>query len=426
MRTGLVQGLLEEAIAEAHSLPAADVARAHMLVGDVGILARAAAEGRLTHLHLVQFRPVNFMLAEPMSSAREIADAFGKEVFAEFKYDGVRAQIHKLGPEVRIYSRRLEDVTSSFPEVARSAAALAHDFVVDGEIVPFRDGGPLPFQLLQRRLRRVKDFELAAQKAPARFFAFDILLLDGRELFGQPLRKRSERLESVLAGGDLERAQRSAATSESDLERLFRHSRELGYEGLVVKDPESAYTMGRRGAGWVKLKEELDTIDAVIVAAEYGHGKRVGVISDYTFAVRGEGGLKTIGKAYSGLTDKEIESMTENLKRITLKDFGYRRLVRPEIVIEVAFDSIQRSSRHDSGYALRFPRIGREYAGTSRRMTLIQWTRWRASSKLRGSSSMARRTGLALWTGFRSRSPLPDDLIDELHAPLQLGREPSR
>ncbi|TLY17544.1 MAG: hypothetical protein E6K86_01680, partial [Thaumarchaeota archaeon] len=154
-------------------------------------------------------------------------------------------------------------------------------------------------------------------------------------------------------------AERIKVANMEEIARAFARSRELGYEGLVLKDPESVYAMGKRGKSWVKMKEELDTIDTVIVAAEYGHGKRAGVISDYTFAVRGRDGLKTIGKAYSGLTDSEIDSMTERIKKMTIKDYGYRRSVKPEIVLEVAFDSIQESDRHDSGYALRFPRIKR-------------------------------------------------------------------
>jgi DNA ligase-1 len=359
MRTGVVQGLMEEAVAEAYSVPSDVVARAHMLLGDVGLLAKRAALGELGDVRMTQFRPVNFMLAEPMGSPKELAEHFGKEVFAEYKYDGVRAQVHKLGGDVRIYSRRLEEITPSFPEVVAGAAPIGHDFVLDGEIVPFSDGRPLPFQLLQRRLRRIRNFREAAELAPVQYFVFDLLLVDGEELYDLPLTERSRRLDSMLSGAAMVRAERTTARSADDFALCFRRSRDLGYEGLVVKDPDSRYTMGRRGAGWVKLKEELDTIDAVIVAAEYGHGRRVGVISDYTFAVRDGNGLKVIGKAYSGLTDEEIAVMTERLKRITLEDQGYRRTVRPEVVIEVAFDSIQKSARHDSGYALRFPRIKR-------------------------------------------------------------------
>lgn len=359
MRTGLVGGLVEEAIAEAFGLPEEEAARAHMVVGDLGALARAAASGNVSQLKIEPFRPVNFMLAEPMQTASEVAGHFGKKVYAEYKYDGVRAQAHKRGGMVRIYSRRLEDITSSFPEVAGALSLTGEDFIIDGEIVPFSDSRPLPFQLLQRRLRRMERFEEAARNAPVVYFAFDLLLLGAEETVDLPLEQRKEALTRLVAGTSVRIAESKLVRTEKEVESVFRKSRDLGYEGLVVKDPDSVYTMGKRGSDWVKLKEELDTIDAVIVAAEYGHGKRAGVISDYTFAVRDGKSLKTIGKAYSGLTDVEIDEMTRRLKEITIKDYGYRRSVRPEVVLEVAFDSVQKSDRHDSGYALRFPRIKR-------------------------------------------------------------------
>ena len=359
MRTGIVQGLVEEAIAKAYALSRGEVAKAHLLAGDIGILAYRARLGELSKVTMTPFRPLNFMLAEPMATATEIADYFKKPIFAEYKYDGVRAQLHKLGGKVRIFSRRLEDVSESFPEVSRAAASIEHDFILDGEVVPFRDGKPLPFQLLQRRLRRIENFNEAARNAPVEYFVFDILLLDAEEFINRPLRERSIALAGAIRESALIPAERIKVANMEEIARAFARSRELGYEGLVLKDPESVYAMGKRGKNWVKLKEELDTIDTVIVAAEYGHGKRAGVISDYTFAVRGRDGLKTIGKAYSGLTDSEIDSMTERIKKLTIKDYGYRRSVKPEIVLEVAFDSIQESDRHDSGYALRFPRIKR-------------------------------------------------------------------
>ncbi len=359
MRTGLVHGLVEESIAKAFEVPKEDAARAHMLVGDLGVFARAAASHDLSGIRIRQFQPVNFMLAEPLASAEEVAEHFEGTAYAEYKYDGVRAQVHKLGGEVRVYSRRLEEITSSFPEVADAALQIGADFIMDGEVVPFSAGRPLPFQLLQRRLRRQEDFEEAAKNAPVVYFAFDVLLLDGRETYLEPLNVRRAALRKLVAGSRIRTAESAEVRTQKEVATAFRRSRALGYEGLVIKAPGSGYSMGKRGAGWVKLKEELDTIDAVIVAAEYGHGKRAGVISDYTFAVRDGDSLKTIGKAYSGLTDEEIAEMTERLKSITLKDYGYRRSVRPEVVLEVAFDSIQRSERHDSGYALRFPRIKR-------------------------------------------------------------------
>jgi DNA ligase-1 len=359
MRTGLVSGLLEEAVSFAYSIPKAEASKAHMLVGDIGALARAAAAGDLGLVKMKPFRPVNFMLAEPLATAAEIAEHFGKKAFAEYKYDGVRAQVHRHAGEIRVYSRRLEDITPSFPEVSESFQKEGVDFILDGEIVPFSGGKPLPFQLLQRRLRRLEGREEAARNAPVVFFAFDILLSGSEETVELPLAKRRKLLKSLIAGTNFKLAESVSVSTAEEVQSTFRKSRELGFEGLVIKDPDSIYTMGKRGSGWVKLKEELDTIDAVIVAAEYGHGKRAGVISDYTFAVKDGTGLKTIGKAYSGLTDVEIDEMTSRLKKITVKDYGYRRTVRPEIVIEVAFDSIQKSGRHDSGYALRFPRIKR-------------------------------------------------------------------
>ena len=359
MRTGMVTGLLEEAIASAFGLSKAESARAHMVLGDVGVMAEAAAKGEIGDVRIRPFRPVNFMLAEPMGSAKEIAEYYGKRVFAERKYDGVRAQVHRSKGVTRIYSRRLEEVTAFFPEIVAALEALKSDFIIDGELVPFSEGRPLPFQLLQRRLRRQQDFADAARKAPVTFFAFDLLFLDGKETVDLPLTMRRALLSRTLKGTKARMAESTDVESEDEIQRAFRASREAGYEGLVVKDPDGAYAMGKRGSGWAKLKEELDTLDVVIVAAEYGHGKRAGVISDYTFAVRDAGGLKTIGKAYSGLTDEEIEEMTRKLKEITVKDYGYRRDVRPEVVVEVAFDSIQRSDRHNGGYALRFPRIKR-------------------------------------------------------------------
>jgi len=359
MRTGLVSGLLEEAIATAYGLSREESARAHMILGDVGVLAKEAAIGEIGRVRIQPFRPVNFMLAEPMANAQEIVDHYHKVVYAECKYDGVRAQVHKAGGTVRIYSRRLEEITPSFPEVVRAAGSAKGEFIIDGEIVPFKEGHPLPFQLLQRRLRRMENFEEAAASAPVTYFAFDLLLLGGKETIGLPLSRRRSFLGALTKGTGLRLAESVDARDEKEIESAFRRSRDLGYEGLVVKDPDSQYNMGKRGSGWAKLKEELDTLDAVIVAAEYGHGKRAGVISDYTFAVRDGDRLKTIGKAYSGLTDAEIDEMTRRLKEITTRDYGYRRDVKPEVVVEVAFDSIQRSDRHDGGFALRFPRIKR-------------------------------------------------------------------
>lgn len=359
MRTGLVHGLLEEAIAKAFLIPKEKVGRAHLLLGDLSLVALKASEGKIDEVRISPMRPINFMLAEPIADENEIIEHFMKSIYAEFKYDGIRAQLHKFGETVKVYSRRLEDITASFPEIEDAAKKIKGDFIIDGEIIAYSNNKPLPFQMLQRRLRRIEAFDDISKIVPVRYLAFDLLYKDGNELYDLPLRDRISLIRELVDNSYIFEADRYPVSSAEEIRELFELSRKLGYEGLVIKDPDSKYTIGKRGASWVKLKEELDTIDAVIVGAEYGHGKRAGVISDYTFAVRDGDSLKVIGKAYSGLTDEEIKEMTERIKSIIIEDYGYKMIVKPEIVIEVAFDSIQKSKRHDSGYALRFPRIKR-------------------------------------------------------------------
>jgi DNA ligase-1 len=191
------------------------------------------------------------------------------------------------------------------------------------------------------------------------YFVYDILYLDGSNLIKEQLARRKEVLAGLGLNNPITSSPFQLLGSEEEIARMFGESKNLGHEGLVLKDPESTYQPGKRGKHWIKLKQELDTIDAVIVIAEYGHGKRAGVLSDYTFAVRDGADLKVIGKAYSGLTDEEIDEMTNKLMSLMVRDEGFRIIVKPEIVLEVAFDGIQKSDRHDSGYALRFPRIKR-------------------------------------------------------------------
>jgi DNA ligase-1 len=359
MRTGMVEGLVEEAIAKAYSIEKEKARELHMILGDLAALAEMAATKRLDEVKLSYFRPISFMLAETAKDIPDVINHFKKKIFAEFKYDGIRAQIHKKEKNVKIYSRRLEDITEFFPEIVERSILSSSDFILDGEIVPFKNSRPLPFYQLQRRLRRIFELDKVMKSIPVEFFAFDILLHNSNQVFRLPLKERALILEKVANETLLKVAERRLVETEEELVELFETSRRLGYEGLVLKDPDSKYVLGRRGADWLKLKKELDTLDAVIVAAEYGHGKRAGLLSDYTFAVRNNDDFVTIGKAYSGLTDEEIKEMTDKLNQITVQDLGFMKKVKPEIVVEVAFDSIQKSKRHSSGFALRFPRIKR-------------------------------------------------------------------
>ncbi len=359
LRIGLVGGLVELAIAQAFNHQLNDVREAFLVGGDIGYIATLAKDNKLSSAVMQPFTPINFMLADVISSAKEIVEYYNKQLISEYKYDGIRAQIHKIGNNVKIFSRRLEDITSAFPEIVNASMNSKNNFILDGEVVPFRNGKPLPFNELQRRLRRKNVDQDIVKEIPVFYIAYDILYLDGSSTIKHVLTKRKELLNGLALTEPMINASFLTLDSEEKIMQMFIESRSLGHEGLVLKDPGSTYQPGKRGKHWVKLKQELDTIDAVIVIAEYGHGKRAGVLSDYTFAIRDNSELKVIGKAYSGLTDEEIDQMTAILKPIMLRDEGYRIIVKPEIVLEIAFDSIQKSERHDSGYALRFPRIKR-------------------------------------------------------------------
>jgi DNA ligase-1 len=394
LRIGLREGLLEAAIAEAFDLPQAAVGRALMLTGDTGETACLALEGRLGDAHLRLKHPIKFMLASPAEDAEDIICRLGPTVWVEDKYDGVRAQLHREGETVRVYSRDLNDVSDQFPEIVESAAGLNWDGILDGEILAFAGGHVLPFLTLQTRLGRKNPSESVRAEVPVVFVAFDVLALGPRStgraaagpknghqpatearpdpaggvepLLQVPLEERRRRLEGlglpgVEAGGRFALSHLVTAESAADLERIFAEARGRRNEGLMVKDPRSGYSPGRRGLGWLKMKRALATLDCVVVGVEVGHGKRHGVLSDYTFAVRDEAAdrLVTIGKAYTGLTDAEITTMTRWFEQHTVRQFGRYRQVEPLVVVEVAFDVIQRSSRHQSGFSLRFPRIVR-------------------------------------------------------------------
>lgn len=359
MRIGLVSGLIIESIAEAFNRVFDEVNEAFLLINSVGETAILAKYGKLSEAKLVLLRPTNFMLAESMQSAEEIVDYFRKELVCEFKLDGVRVQCHKKGDVVKIFSRKANEVSAQFPEIVEDLLKIDHDFIFDGEVLAFKNGRPLPFSKLQTRLQRKYVDEKIVSEVPLMLFVYDILYFDGEPLYKMPLIERKKVIEKIEFTGRIECLEYTLVSKKEEVERKFFESLELGYEGLMLKDPSSAYTVGKRGKYWIKLKKELDTLDVVIVAAERGHGKRAEIFSDYVFSVWDNGVLKTIGKAYSGLTDKELLEMNERLKDLAVKDEGWRLIVRPEIVIEVAFNGIQKSDRHESGFALRFPRIKR-------------------------------------------------------------------
>ncbi len=411
LRIGLKESLVEEAIARAFEAPVGSVKRANMLLGDIGETLRLASAGKLEEARLRLFHAIDFMLASPVESSAEALSYF-PNVSVEDKYDGIRAQVHIGGGEVRIFSRTRDEITESFPELPGALAGLTNDAILDGEIVAWTtsgDGRALPFSVLQQRLGRKKVSAKLMQGVPVAYLVFDVLYVDGELLLDRPLRDRAKLLDGImtpshasapraadvgtgesrrLRSGTLPaersvaastrpsqnlfafavpelplatvlRAPVAAANSEQDLETLFTAARNRGNEGLMIKDLDSLYTPGRRGKSWLKMKRELATLDVVVTAVEYGHGKRIGVLSDYTFAVWEGERLVNIGKAYSGLTDAEIAEMTQWFLAHTISEHGLRLEVEPKIVLEVAFNNMMRSTRHESGYALRFPRIVR-------------------------------------------------------------------
>jgi ATP-dependent DNA ligase len=358
LRIGLVEGLVEAAVAKAFGRKLAAVRQSNMFTGDIGATALLARSDALETVKMALFHPFAFMLAQPEEDPAEIVAALGAGAIADDKYDGIRAQIHTDGAEVRIYSRTLDNVTHRFPELETAARMLGRSVILDGEIVAFRDQ-ILPFATIQKRLGRRAVSEKLLTEAPVVFFAFDLLYLDGEPWFEKPLRERLERMREIVQDNAIRLGDSTPVRDAAHVDELFDAARVRANEGLVVKDPESIYTPGRRGKSWLKYKKALATLDCVVTYAQWGNGKRRAVLSDLTFAVRKDGELVNIGKAYSGLTDVEIAAMTEHFQATTIEKHGPVHRVQPTVVLEIAFDRIQESSRHKSGYAMRFPRIAR-------------------------------------------------------------------
>ena len=365
MRIGLTEGLVGVSLAFDAEL--GKIRQAMLVSGDISHIALLAKRGLLYTAVIKPSQPIGYMLADVMFSADEIINYFQKPLICEYKYDGVRAQMHKFGQQVKIFSRKMTDITDAFPELVDAtmnskllSSMESIDFILDGEIMAIRNGKPLHFQELQKRLRRKNVTGQIISEVPVVYAVFDIALMNGEQTIMNPLKQRKEILSNISFKEPIINTKHNVVNTAQEIIAMFDESRDIGYEGLVLKEQESQYHPGKRGRYWIKLKRELDTIDAVIVIAEYGHGKRAGVLSDYTFAVRDENNdnqLRIIGKAYSGLTDKEINTITKQLRSNMIKDDGYRIIVKPELILEISFDSIQKSDRHDSGFALRFPRI---------------------------------------------------------------------
>jgi DNA ligase-1 len=365
MRTGFHEGLMELAVATAFEVPLDVVQTASMLTGDIGEVARIArveGEKGLRKLGFKMFRPIKPMLAQMAASVTEALQEHGGKTSLEYKLDGARIQIHKRGDAVRIFTRRLTDVTESLPDIVElvSNEVNAGETILEGEVVAVnKDGAPRPFQHVMRRFRRVREIEQAVEETPVRLYLFDALYIDGQSLISETYLKRRKSLKEVAGGIALteQRVTQDAEEAESFLQEAIK----AGHEGVMVKKPDSHYTPGVRGKRWFKIKMILESLDLVIAAAEYGYGRRHGWLSDYYLAARDaqSGDLVIVGKTFKGLTDAEIIEMTRRLEQSAISRNGHKVIVVPKIVVEVAYNEIQKSLKYECGMALRFARITR-------------------------------------------------------------------
>jgi len=403
LRVGLKEGSVEDALARLAGVKVAEVQWANMLIGDIGETALLTRRGHLDQARMRLFHPIKFMLATPAADLQDVARQMPAEFYVEDKFDGIRVQVHLApahlhetgshgviegGARIALFSRTLDEITRSFPDLATPLGGLlsgrgiaSEGLVMDGEIVPIRFESPakdsekavirspgdsikiLPFHELQKRLGRKSLSAELLSEVPVAVVVFDVLYAGGRVLINEPLSLRREVLDSIKL--DSPRVRRANSRLIADvplLDNEFEAARRRGNEGLMVKSPASLYKPGRRGRDWLKIKRALASLDVVVTAVEVGNGRRSHVLSDYTFAVRTshtDPTLLNVGKAYSGLTDAEIAELSDWFRSHTIKEFahGKVRIVEPRIVIEVTFDLVQKSNRHKSGYALRFPRI---------------------------------------------------------------------
>jgi DNA ligase-1 len=365
MRTGLHEGLMEQAISKAFKIPLEAVQKASMTIGDIGEVAAIAkkvgADG-LLKVGFKVFRPVKLMLAQMANNVAEALKEHGGKTAFEYKLDGARVQIHKFGEDVRIFSRRLTDVTESLPEVVEEIKKgfKAQEAIVEGEVVAVDNvGNPIPFQHLMRRFKRIREIEDIAKKIPIKLYLFDVLYLNGESLISLPYMQRRQKLEENV--GEIPLTRQIITDNANEAEKFLKEALDSGHEGLIAKELDSPYVPGIRGKHWYKIKPILEPLDLVIVAAEYGYGRRHEWLSDYYLAARDAetGEYLIVGKTFKGLTDAEIIEMTGRLKEITIKEEPRRVYVAPKIVVEVAYNEIQKSPKYKCGMALRFARISR-------------------------------------------------------------------
>jgi DNA ligase-1 len=357
LRIGMGEGNVRDAVARAFDIDVRLVEHAHQAMNDLGEVALLARRdpGALARVTIEPFRPVKMMLAQAGTIAGQLTDH--GEVAVEYKYDGSRFQFHKQGDVCRIYSRRLEEVTESLPDIARQLQeATDHDVILDGEAVAVRDGRPMPFQYVIRRFRRKHEVDAMMEKIELVPRVFDILYLDGETLMDRPLGERRTILEEVLGAHVAEQFRVGDAAAA---EAIYADALALGHEGVMVKVLDSPYTPGVRGRLWVKVKPGVETLDLAVVGAEWGEGRRAKMFGSFLLAVQDQGRLLPVGKVATGITDETLAELYTLFKDSVIARSGKEVTLEPAVVFEVGYSEIQTSPNYESGYALRFPRFVR-------------------------------------------------------------------
>lgn len=364
MRLGVGEGIIRDAIAKAWSIDVEIVERAYMITNDLGkvaVVAKNEGKDGLEKIKIELHIPVRMMLAQVAESIDEVVREMGN-VAVEWKFDGSRVQVHWDGNKLTIFSRRLENVTKALPEIVSEIKSnVKGGVILDGEVIAVKDGKPMPFQHVLRRLRRKYDVSKMVEKIPLIVYFFDVLYYNN-ETIDHPLHERRKILESVISESERIRIARQVVTNDSKkIEEVYNDALKAGHEGAMLKNPNSLYIPGKRGKNWLKLKATMETLDLIVVAGEWGEGKRSHLISSYELACIDDvtGKLQTVGKVATGFTDEDLEELTELFKPLVEYEEGKKVIFQPKYVFEVAYQEIQKSPKYESGYALRFPRFVR-------------------------------------------------------------------
>jgi len=355
LRIGVGEGSVREAIAKGFGVDPGLVEHAQQALNDMGEVARLARTGEeaLRSVHITPFHPVRMMLAQQGSIAGMLREH--GTVAAEFKYDGSRFQFHKRGPEARLYSRRLEEVTTALPDVIQQlTAATDHDVILDGEVIAIKGGKPMPFQSVLRRLRRKHDIAEAQGAIEMVPNIFDILWLDGETLIDLPFSERRAILERVVTQYV---APQVVSSDPKEIEKTYEDALAAGHEGIMIKVPGSPYSPGQRGKNWIKIKPEVDTLDLAVIGAEWGEGKRAHVFGSFLVACQDAGRLIPLSRVATGFSDEQLAEVYELLKDQVLRTAGKEVTFEPTLVFEVGYAELQASQNYEAGFALRFPRF---------------------------------------------------------------------